>query len=370
MLETRLILDATARLFARKEEAVLATVVQVSGSVYRRPGARLLVTRNRETIGSVSGGCLEGDLAQKAWWRTEEGSCVVAYDSTADAETAWSLGLGCNGLVHVLLERISLERPGPLPVLRRSVAENDAAVIATAFRADPATGVLVGERLTLDVDGRMTNDFSDDFAERVRADAAKSLLQDQGRTVVYQLPGGEVEIAIEVVRPPIRLIVFGAGFDVSPLVNAAKALGWSTTVVAPRRTMPCVADVVVIAPAATACERLRLDRRTAAVVMNHNFDDDCDAVAALLRSDARYIGVLGPKARTEKMCDDVGGTWDWERLHAPVGLDVGADAPEEIAAAVVAQVLAAFAGRRGGHLRDRPGPIHRVEPELAVETAR
>ena len=107
MLELRPVLDAAERLAGRGEEAVLATVVKVEGSTYRRPGARLLVARGGEWVGGISGGCLEGDLVRKAWWRTENGPAVVTYDSTADDETAWQFGLGCNGVVHILLERLT-----------------------------------------------------------------------------------------------------------------------------------------------------------------------------------------------------------------------------------------------------------------------
>src|SRR4051812_30117445 len=100
MQELRTVLDAAGRLIARGEEAVLATVVQVQGSTYRRPGARLLVGRGGEWVGGVSGGCLEGDLVRKAWWRTTDGPVVVAYDSRADDDTIWQFGLGCNGVVH------------------------------------------------------------------------------------------------------------------------------------------------------------------------------------------------------------------------------------------------------------------------------
>src|SRR4051812_3376201 len=102
MKELLAVLDAAGRLSARGEEGVLATVVRVEGSTYRRPGARLLVGRGGEWVGGVSGGCLEGDLVRKAWWRTADGPAVVAYDSTADADTTWHLGLGCNGVVQVL----------------------------------------------------------------------------------------------------------------------------------------------------------------------------------------------------------------------------------------------------------------------------
>jgi xanthine/CO dehydrogenase XdhC/CoxF family maturation factor len=369
MRELSLILEAARRLRTHGEEAVLATVVKVEGSTYRRPGARLLVTRCGEATGGVSGGCLEGDLVRKAWWRTEDGPVVVRYDSTADAETAWQLGLGCNGVVHVLLERLSPTGPDPLAFVRRCVESGETGVLATVIRADAATGLAVGGRLTLDSDGVCESCLgSDELAAQVRADAEECLVRERGRAEAYSLPGGEAEVTFEVVRPPVRLLVFGAGFDAAPVVAAAKALGWHVTVIdrrpgAAHRPTFAAADAFVPAPAWVACERVRFTSRTAAVVMGHNFPDDRNAVAALLRSDCRYVGVLGPSARTEKILAEIPDLEPeaLDRLYAPVGLDVGAEGPEEIAAAVVAEVMAVFAERSGGLLRDRPGPIHRRE---------
>ena len=362
MQELRTVLGAAGRLAARGEDGVLATVVRVEGSTYRRPGARLLVGRGGQWFGGVSGGCLEGDLVRKAWWRTEDGPTVVAYDSTADDDTIWQLGLGCNGIVHVLLERIGPGRPDPLAFVRRCVDRRTKGVLATVVRAEPATGLVCGERFTFTAGGDCEG------PEPLQSAAAEALDQDRSRTARVAVGGGEAEVFFEVVRPPVRLVVFGAGFDAVPLVAAGQALGWHV-VVAARRPRSIRADEVIAADAERACTQLRPDGRTAAVVMNHNYPDDKVALAALLRSRARYVGVLGPRARTEKMLADIGETEldHLDRLYAPVGLDIGADAPEEIAAAVVGQVVAVFADRAGGHLRDRPGPIHRREPALVPE---
>jgi len=362
MLETRAVLDAAGRLAARGEEGVLATVVRVEGSTYRRPGARLLIGRDGTWVGGVSGGCLEGDLVRKAWWRTAHGAAVVAYDSTADDDTIWQLGLGCNGIVHVLLERIGPGRPDPLAFVRRSVDERTGGVLATVVRAEPVTGLVIGQRFAFAGDGES------DGPDPMRAAAADCLERDRSRTVVVEIGGGEAEVFSEVVRPPVRLVVFGAGFDAVPLVAAGRALGWHA-VVAHRRPRSIRADEVIAADPITACDRLRLDGRTAAVVMNHHYPDDTAALAALLRSPVRYVGVLGPRARMERMLAEIGETEldHLDRLYAPVGLDIGADAPEEIAAAIVGQIVAVFADRAGGHLRDRPGPIHRRESAPAAE---
>lgn len=359
MHDLRHILATGARLRDRGEDAVLATVVKTEGSTYRRPGARLLIARGGDAVGGVSGGCLEGDLVRKAWWRTDDGPAVVTYDSRADDETAWQFGLGCNGVVHVLLERLTAAAD-PLAFVRRCVTAGEAGATATVFRADAATGLAVGDRLTLDARGDVRGGLREsELAADLTADLSDCLRRDQGRAAVYATPAGEVEVAFEVVRPPVRLLVFGGGFDAVPVVAAAKAVGWETVVIDRRPMRGAGADQTLALPPAEACARLRPTPRTAAVVMNHNFPADRDAVAELLRTDVGYVGVLGPKARTQKMLADIQGATGLSRLHAPVGLDIGADTPEEIAAAVVAQVIAVFGGRGGGHLRDRAGPIHR-----------
>src|SRR4051812_18718948 len=152
MRELRLVIEAADRLAARREPAVLATVMKVEGSTYRRAGARLLVSRTGDAVGGISGGCLEGDLVKKAWWRTEGGPALLTYDSTADDETAWQFGLGCNGVVHLLLERVVPGEADPLAFPRRCLLSDERGVVATVFRADPGTGLLIGERLTLSGD--------------------------------------------------------------------------------------------------------------------------------------------------------------------------------------------------------------------------
>jgi xanthine/CO dehydrogenase XdhC/CoxF family maturation factor len=356
MQELRTVLDTADRMADRGEEGVLGTVVRVEGSTYRRPGARLLVDRAGEWVGGVSGGCLEGDLVRKAWWRTARGPAVVTYDSNSDDDMIWRLGLGCNGVIHILLERIGPDRPDPLAFVRRCFDQRMSGVLATVVRAEPVTGLVSGQRFTFTEDGEWYGPQS------LRLAAADSLGRETSRTATVAIEGGETEVFFEVIRPPVLLAVFGAGFDAIPLVAAGQALGWHV-VVAARRPRSIRADAVIAADPASACTQLRPDSRTAAVVMNHNYPDDTAALAALLEWPVRYIGVLGPRTWTEKILAEIGEMEldHLDPLHAPVGLDIGADAPEEIAAAIVGQVVAVFADRPGGHLRDRVGPIHRRE---------
>lgn len=372
MRELLAVLEAGEQVIRTGGEAVLATVVRVEGSTYRRPGARMLITARGDWVGGVSGGCLEGDLARKAWWRTESGPALVTYDSTGDDEAAWRFGLGCNGVAHVLLERFPRsDCSDPLAFVRRCVRRGVAGVLATVFRADPATGVAAGDRLTLSAGGQCDGDLgSRGLTDAMRRDAVDCLARDQSDVVTYSLPGGEADVLLEVVRPPVRLLIFGAGFDAVSVVHAAKALGWHVTVVDrrpgfARQAAFAAADAVFATPPATACARVRLDGRTAAVVMGHNFPDDRAAVEALLPSAVRYIGVLGPRARTQTLLAEIAergrapSREQLARVFAPVGLDIGAETPDEIAAAVVAEIVAVFAGHPGGPLRDRDGPIHR-----------
>jgi xanthine dehydrogenase accessory factor len=356
MQELRTILDASSQLTESGEEGVLATVVTVEGSTYRRSGARLLIGSGGEWVGGVSGGCLEGDLVRKAWWRTANGPTVVAYDSTADDDTIWRLGLGCNGIVHVLLERIRPNWPDPLAFVRQCFTQRRSGVLVTVVNAEPATGLGSGQRFTLTDRGEW------DGPESLWRAATESLDRDQSRTETVAVAEGEAQVFFEVIRPPLRLVVFGASFDAVPVVTAGQALGWHVVIVS-RRPRSIRADEVIVADPTRACDQLSLDHRTAGVVMNHNYPEDMAALATLLRSSVRYVGVLGPRARTEKMLAELGETeLDYlDRLYAPVGLDIGADTPEEIAAAIVSQVIAVFSNRAGGHLRDRPGPIHRRE---------
>lgn len=340
MKELAEIVAAWERVCAGGGEALLATVVGVSGSTYRRPGARMLLSREGRLAGSVSGGCLEGDILQKAWWRTEGGAAIVTYDSTdADEDVVWGFGLGCNGVVQVLLERVSPERPGPLDALTVVLQERVPRTIITVTASnDPAVPL--------------------------------------GTAPTNWMPPAGVAVFQETVQPPAPLVIFGAGQDALPLVRLAKEIGWHVTVVDTRgkRARPerfPLADAVCLGWP----EDIKIDERTAAVVMTHNYPDDRRVLQSLLLSPAGYIGQLGPRVRTERLLAEIADdglvvTQEMRsRLHAPIGLDLGADNPEEIALSIVAEIQAARAGREGGLLRNRRAPLH-ARPDTALEGPR
>ena len=375
--------------------AVLATVVETSGSTYRRAGARMLLTGDGWAAGSISGGCLEGDLLRKAWWRTEGGvSSLVTYDSTSEDDVVWGFGLGCHGVVRVLLERLPADdKTNYLDFLRDCLSGQKTGVLATVYQVTGGNcAVRPGDRLCISgpphpplMGRRGEGDISDaPFTARLVADAQSVLAENRSRNIVYPLSaGGEARVFLETIAPPLPLVIFGAGHDAVPLVRLAKEqMGWNVTLVDHRAAWATPqrfpgADSRVVCSPDEAARRVPLTPRTAALVMTHQFPCDVTLIRQLLRSPAGYIGLLGPRRRTERLLSELAEEGfvptreQRARLHGPVGLDIGADSPEQIALSIVAEIQAVTAGRSGGLLREQPGAIHaRPENHAAEEYSR
>jgi xanthine dehydrogenase accessory factor len=379
MKELRRIAEAWADLRARSEPALLATVVETAGSTYRRPGARLLMSQDRWLAGGISGGCLEGEVLKKAWWRTREGPVVLSYDSTnTDEELSWSFGLGCNGRVEVLQERVGVERTPthPLDFLAQRLERRRSGVMATVFRVGRTAPGKVGARLLLDEEGVRTDVTDTGLQKKLRADAEAGL--SAGRTRVHRYGSGEgaVDVLVEVVRPPRPLFIFGNGQDAVPLVRLAAELGFHVTLVAnrPSGVPPDAfrdADVTWSATPETAQTKLSLPADAAAVVMTHNLLHDRGFLRLVLESECAYVGALGPRLRTEQMLSELQRDGfvlteaHRRRLHSPTGLDLGGEQSEEIALAILSEVLADASAREGASLRLRAGPIHPRAAEQA-----
>ncbi len=362
-----------ARILARLEQArrdgeemVVATVVKVEGSAYRRPGARMLVTREGERIGSVSGGCLEDDVVKKAWWLTENGrNALRRYDTRTGDGVPGAFGVGCNGVVHVLFERIAAADGEPLRELLREVhGGRHGAVIACVISGAAA---VVGTRLALYPDGSMIGTLGDDTLDtQLFHDllALKQKRRSQLRT--YHTPQGDTELFLEYLTPPQRLVVFGAGHDAEPLVRLAHELGWRITVADERphyaraERFPHAGTVLTV-DADDAIAATGIDDDSAVVVMTHNYDQDRRLLAQLLRHPPRYVGQLGPRSRTEAMLDELaaaGPPLQRQTLHYPAGLDIGGRDPAQIALSIIAEIQAVLAGRDGAMLLRRDAPIH------------
>lgn len=315
--------------------SVLATLTGVDGSAYRGIGARLLVLPDNRAIGAISGGCLEKDiLAHAERIRAGGRADVVAYDLRRDDEAVWGLNMGCNARLEVLLEPVPARaRPEALAAAEGAQRRREPAVLGVACQAG---GYELGSWLLLTAAGTLTGPLSRQL--RPPHDAAALLREERTARVAGVL--------LQYLAPPLQVLACGDGPDVEPLLRLAGELGWQARQV--RKDEP-------VGP---------LDARTAAVLLSHNYPRDLALLGELLPSSAAYIGLLGPSARAARLLDELRshGTAvtpaQLSRLHAPVGLDIGADTPDEIALAILAEVRAAFSGRSGGRLRERGSPIH------------
>lgn len=304
------IVESLRHAAAAGESVVLATVVRVIGSSYGGVGTRMVIRVDGSTVGLVSGGCLESDLCAHALEVHSAGRArLITYDTRADDDAVWGLGLGCNGLIDVLLQPLSPEQ---------AIASAD--TLWTALSADEPSVI-------------------------------------------------STQFAHEVVTPAIRLLVCGSGPDAAPVCRLARGLGWQVSLVDHRaitaahaRRFPGV--TVLECPDAEALAAVApLGRRTAAVVMSHHFGRDIEYVRTLLAANVAYVGVLGPRARTERMLAELATRGDSppnnsDALFGPVGLDLGGDGPEAIALAIVAEVSAVMHRRDAAHLRDRSAALH------------
>ncbi len=373
MNELAWIVDAARRAGRQGRPAVLATVVKVAGSTYRRPGARMLFTATDEPVGLVSGGCLEGDLAERAREVLVSGAPrTVIYDLRSPDDIVWGLGLGCAGEVRVLLERLSPEHPAQhLAFLGRCIARRRAGVVATVFEGTRTLANALGQRLLLDERCTAVATFGDaGLAEAALPDAERVLADRRSTIRRYEVSAGTAEVLVEYIPRVTRLLVVGAGSDALPLVRGARQLGWRVTVVddrpgyaAPER-FPEADAVELVRFDALDPASLPLDSNTPVVVMTHHFLHDLRALEFLLATDAPYLGLLGPRRRTEKLLAQLNergirpSAERLARLHGPAGVDIGADTPEEIALAILAEIRAVLSGRSGGFLRDRRAPLH------------
>lgn len=348
------------------ESAVLATVVETHGSSYRLPGARLLLISTGQRAGSVSGGCLEDDLIKKAYWLTENGSVVRRYDTTPDGEIGSGFGLGCSGVIVVLLERLTPGESRVLKVIQETRSARRPAIIAHLINPSE----LVGQRLVIDIVGEVSHNIRDaGLASSLARHGQTALAERASRTVRLN---NDVEAFLEVVTPGVRLLVFGAGNDAVPVTELAKYLGWQVWVFdgrahyARREKFPH-ADAVVVCPKENTYSLPDIDEWTAAILMSHSYSQDVETLRELAGKGLSYLGVLGPRKRTLQLLSDAGldASMLGSTLHSPIGLDIGADEPEQVALAVVAEIQAALNGRPGGLLRERIGSIHSSGDESA-----
>jgi xanthine dehydrogenase accessory factor len=368
MSEIRDVLAAISELSGRSKPMALATIVETRGSTYRRAGARLLVPVEGEPIGNLSGGCLEDDVARVGREVTASGKPrLLTFDMTADGEEVWGYGLGCNGAIDVFIEPAAMAVE-TAEVFRAAIDEDREAALVTVIASSGASAPL-GARLLVSAEGATHGRIAPALDGAAR-DAAAAAMRD-GRSTVVPL-GDDARAFVEVARPPLRLVICGAGHDAIPLVRQASALGWRVIVADIRRAFLTndrfrEADAFIDADPAETATAIGPDERTAVVLMSHNYLRDGEYLRSFARAGASrfaYLGLLGPRGRSSKLLAELEAEGlhltdeDRSRLHSPAGLDLGAEEPEEVAASIVAEILAVERGHSGRPLRETSGPIH------------
>lgn len=352
--------------------AVLATVVDVKGSSYRLPGAKMLITKSGEAFGTVSGGCLEADVLERAKKVLQTGKpSVFVYDTTDDENSVFSLNMGCRGVVRILLESVNSESV-LLKTLQNAREQRKKQIVGTLISAD--SKVEIGGRVFYSDGGQFNFENLPGFlinAPELEKDCRRFFHEANriSHNKTYRTEQGAIEFFFEKISPPISLLIFGAGADAVPVSEIGKQLGWKVSVVDHRPAFLnaerfSAADDLILQHTEQLPPNLAPDNQTAAVIMTHNYERDREVLTNLLDSEVFYIGALGPKRRAENLLKDLAENGvdlpeaRLAKLFAPVGLDIGADTPETIALSIIAEIQSVRANRAGGFLRLRQTSIY------------
>ena len=309
----------------------------------------MLIDENGYSVGTVSGGYLEADVLERAKKVLETGEAtVITYDTTKDENSVFGLNMGCRGIVRILLEEVSSENR-LFDFLKNAFGERESFTMATLITSN-SEDLKIGRRLFL----RDSTIMFTAVKPHVPVKLIEAL-HNFSREKTANLAAFDFgEVFFENIVPPLNLLLFGAGYDALPLIGFAKEIGWRVTDDRPpRRVCECQgadvpkADEIIVSsssenlPDGIYCN----DENSVAVIMTHNYDRDREILRRLMNSKCQYVGVLGPKPRTEKLLAEIGEKFDkaqLAKLYAPVGLDIGADTPETIALSIIAEIKRRF----------------------------
>jgi xanthine/CO dehydrogenase XdhC/CoxF family maturation factor len=328
-----------------RQPLVLASVYETRGSTYSKSGARMLIAANGTFQGMLSGGCLEGDLAERALSVLDTSTPQsVTYDLGKNDEDLWGLGVGCDGLMRIFLQPLLPEDDyQPFAAISEVLAGERSGVAATVLEA--TRRVPAGATLVLRGEEAWTFAVPD-ACRGALVDASKAATAEKtSRTRVLDVGGEECKVLLARLLPPPRLLILGAGLDAGPVLRLATELGWRATVQDHRpayieRGDFALAEKVICVPADSLAGHIVLDRFDAAIVMSHHLATDRKYLQLLSGSRIAYVGLLGPRDRRIRLMEDLGeaaAALEY-RLHGPAGFDIGADGPASIALSILAEV--------------------------------
>ncbi|WP_339880249.1 XdhC/CoxI family protein [uncultured Algoriphagus sp.] len=368
MKEFQAIIKAYEQFKESDKRTALATVVQVDGSAYRRPGARMLVSEDGELTGAISGGCLEGDALRKAQTVIfQQKSMLVTYDTTDEDDQKFGVGLGCNGIIHVLIEPIDYQKTiNPIELLKIALSERIFCQLITVFSVKYSKQEQIGTRVLVK-ENKVFGDkekIEESFWKQIQGELIKA---DPNQHIIKKYEEfDDAQVFIESIKPVIRILLFGAGNDTIPLAKMANILGLELILIDGRKNLATAqrfptAIKIITGAGNEVVNQLETDRNTAALMMTHNFEYEALALEGLLKLDLPYLGILGPKKKSEKLMERLakkGIAVNQSTIYSPMGLDIGAEGSEEIALSILAEVKAVLAKKQGTFLRNKTGPIH------------
>ena len=350
-------------------KAALATVVKVYGSSYRRPGARMLIREDGFWFGSVSGGCLEGDVISKAKEVMKTGkSQLFKYDTRQNAKNAFGMGYGCNGLLEILIEPIDYnENNQSLSILNHLLTVQGLQGLSTIYYSEDDEITTLGERYHSNGTGFIRNAA---LAQLVENDLKTAIEANETLSKAYKIDSKKVKVLHEVFQPKLNILIYGAVFHVIPFMRIANELGYNVHVtdsfdpIQPVWNFPN-SDEITIMDEAEVNVLIENTPNLAVVFLTHNFFYIKEELPKVLKSDAPYIGILGSRKKTQKILreaevnDDNYSTSELAKIHYPIGLDIGANTPEEIALSIIAEIRAFFSNKTGESLKKSDGFIHK-----------
>ena len=324
----------------------MASVYDTEGSTYSKVGAQMLITGDGDFQGMLSGGCLEGDLAERAHAVLHSGTPrSVTYDLTQNDEELWGLGVGCDGLMRMFLQPVTpANQYEPFATMCKAYEGLSDQVAATVLESDiddlPAGSTLVTIEAAV-----AFSDIDRKYAQQIEAEAGSALLERRSRTAAIAMDGGEATLLFSILRPPPRILVLGAGLDAEPVVRLASELGWRVTLQDHRPAYVesgdfAAADFVHCVPVAEASTAINLQQFSAAIIMSHHLESDRQYLKQLAATEMGYIGLLGPRDRRKRLLEELGEVAGrlQLRLHGPAGLDIGGRGPASIALSIVAEI--------------------------------
>lgn len=368
MKELQSIIKAYQKSKSQNQKTALATVVKVDGSAYRRPGARMLVTEDGELTGSISGGCLEGDALRKSQAVIfQQKSMLVTYDTTDEDDQKFGIGLGCNGIIQVLIEPIDSENAGnPIELLKIALENRIPGVLITVFSLKHSRAEQVGTKVLWKEKQAIGNPECLDSSLWESIQSELSDLDFTTSSIKSYPELDEISVFYESIKPVIRVLLFGAGNDTIPVAKMVDLLGWELVLIDGRKTHATdrrfpKASKIVIAQGDEAVKHLEADSNTVALLMTHNFEYEVVVLEHLVPLQLPYIGILGPRKKGFKLMERLqmkGIQVPTSNIYSPIGLDIGAEGSEEIALSALAEIKAVLSKKQPIFLREKEGPIH------------